>query len=81
MDFGLVKRLRGESTVGARHHVVAANQADETHQPLGNPFRMLNDIACVGYDPRAKHFAVGQPNALEQVIFMLVARVGRFEAE
>src|SRR5215831_6549866 len=42
---------------------------------------MLDDIAGMGDNPRAQYFALGQLQALEQMIFVLVARVRGFEAE
>src|SRR5437762_10790942 len=41
---------------------------------------MLDNVACVGDYTRNKYLALGNFDTLKQVIFVLVARIGRFEA-
>jgi hypothetical protein len=77
VDLGLVKRLRRESVVGAGHDIFTAHELRKTDQPLGDPFRMFNNVPGVGGLPRANDFSVGQLYALEQMVLVLVVGVRR----
>src|ERR1700733_12379987 len=79
MDFGPVQRLRGEAAIGSRNHVVAADEIGKAQNALADQFGMLDDIAGMGDDAGAQHLAAGKLHRLEQVIFVLVARIGGFE--
>src|SRR5690348_14519677 len=79
MDLGLVERLRGEAAIGARHHILAPNKLRKAHEALGDELRMLDDIARMGDDAGTQHLALGHLDLLEEVIFVLVARIGAFE--
>jgi len=81
VDLGLVKRLRRKSAVGAGHDIFAAHEIGETHQPFGDPFRMFNDVASARDNPGANYLAARPFHALEQVVFVFMARVRRLEAE
>src|SRR5262249_18030689 len=81
MNFGLVKRLRRETAVGSRHHILAANQLGKADQPFSDQFGMLNDIAGMGNDPGAQHLSRGHLHPFEQVVFMFMARIRSLEAE
>src|SRR4029079_7924724 len=81
MDFSFVKCLRGESAVGAGHDVFTAHETGETYQPFGDPFRMFNDIACMGNNSGTDDFARRQFHALEQMILVLVAWFCSFKTE
>ena len=73
------KRLRGEAAIGGGDDVFPADQLGEAHDALGDQFRMLDDVAGVRDHARTNHLAVGELYALEQMILVLVARIGGFE--
>src|SRR5262249_61484258 len=81
MHFRLVEGLRGESAVRSGHDILAPYQLGEADQPFGDPFWMLDNVAGMGDDAGAQHFAWRQFHVFEQVILVLVARVGGLEAE
>src|SRR5262245_40166423 len=76
MHFRLVERLRGEPAVRSGHDILAPYQLSEADQPFGDPFRMFDNVAGMGDDAGAQHFALRQFHVFEQVILVLVARVG-----
>ena len=80
VHLGAVERLRREAAVGAGHDVLAADELGEAHDPLGDQLGMLDDVAGVGDDAGAEHLALRHLHALEQMILVLVARIGGLEA-
>src|SRR5262244_564947 len=81
MNFGLIKRLRGEAAVRAGHDILASDQIGEADQPFGDPFGMLHDVAGMRDHARAQHFPFRDLQALEQVVFVLVARIRSLETK
>ena len=81
VNFGLIKRLRRESAVSPRQDILASDQLGEADQPFGDQFGMLDDVAGMRDDAGAEHFAFGQLHPLEQVVLVLVPRIGSLEAD
>ncbi len=74
-----MERALGESAVGARHQVLAAEQLAEAHQPLGHQLRVLDDVGSVADHPRHQDFPWRQLDALPDAPLVLVARVGALD--
>ena len=68
-----------EAAVGAGDDVLAADRAGEPHDPLGDQLRVLHQVGGMADDPRNEDLALGQPDLLEHVVLVLVARVRRLE--
>ena len=68
------------AAIGGGDHVLAAHQLGEAHDALRDQLRMLHDVAGVGDHAGADHLALRQLDALEQVVFVLVTRIGALEA-
>src|SRR5262245_54861419 len=77
VHLGAIERLRGEAAIRGGDHVLAPDQLGVAQDALGNQLGMLHDVAGVGDHAGAEHLAGGNLDALEQVIFVLVARIGR----
>src|SRR5882762_1570069 len=80
MHFSLVERLRRKAAIGAGHHILATDQLCEAHESLSDQLGMLDDIARMRNDARTKHLAIRNLDLLEQMIFMLMPRIGTLEA-
>jgi hypothetical protein len=80
VHFGVVQRLRREPTIRAGDDVLPPDQTRETDDPLGNEFGMFHDVAGMSNDARDQDAILGPFDALKQVIFVLVARIGSLEA-
>src|SRR4051812_1143976 len=80
MDLGAVEGLRGEPAIGARDDVFATDQLGKAQEPLGNEVGMLDDVAGVGNDAGNEHPAFRDLDALEEVVLVLVPRIGGLEA-
>lgn len=81
MHFGLVESLRGEAAVRPGHHVLAADEIGEAHQPLGDQLGMFDDVAGKGDDTGTQDFSLRNLDTFEEVILVLVPGIGRLEAE
>jgi hypothetical protein len=81
MNFGLIKRLRGEPAVRAGHDILASDQIGEADQPFGDQFGMLDNVAGMRNDAGAQHFPFGYLQPLEQMVFVFVAWIRSLEAE
>src|SRR5437764_7215994 len=80
VHLGAIERLRREAAIGGGDDVLATHELRVAHDALGDQLGMLHDVAGVGDHAGADHFAFGNLDALEQVILVLVARIGRLEA-
>ena len=79
MHLGGVQGLRGEAAIGAGDHILAPHQFGETHDAFGDQFGMFDNIAGVRNDAGDENFVFWHLYVLEQMIFVLVARIGRLE--
>ncbi len=79
MDLGVVAGLRRESAIGAGDDVVAPDQLGPAHQPFGDQLRMFHDVDRVRDDAGHDRLALGQLDAFEHVVIVLVARIGGLE--
>src|SRR5882672_2175471 len=75
VHLGLVASLRRESAIRAGDHVFTAHQPPVPDQSLGDPLRMLDDIARVSNNARHQHLPGRKPNRLKHMVLMLMTRV------
>ena len=76
----LRERALGEAAIGAAHHVLAADDFGQPHDPLGHQLRMLDDVGGVADDAGDQLLAGRQLDALPHRPFVLVARIGLLDA-
>ena len=69
----------GEAAVGARDDVLTPDELGKANDTLGDQFRMLHEICRMADHAGNDDFFRGQFDLLEDMILVLVARVGRFE--
>ena len=79
MHFGVVQRLRGEPAVGAGDDVLPSDKTGKADDALSDELGMFHDVAGVSNNARNQDFTPGDFDAFKQVIFVLVARIGRLE--
>src|SRR2546425_8762461 len=73
------RRGGGKSTIGAGDHVLAPDDSRVPDDPLGDQRGVLDQVGRVADDAGNEDFAVGRPELLEDVVLVLVPRVGRLE--
>src|SRR5689334_15815907 len=73
------ERGGGEAAVSAGDDILAADQFREAQDSFGHQFRMLHEVGGVADDPRYQYLTCRQLDPLEDVILVLMARIGRFE--
>ena len=56
-NFRLVHCLGGEATIGTGNDILPANPLGEAYNSLGNVFGMLDNAACVRYNPGNEEFS------------------------
>src|SRR3982074_554452 len=78
--FGAIERLGREAAIRGGDHVLAAHQLGKAHDAFRDQLRMLHDVAGMGDHAGADHLALRELDPLEQVVFVLVTRIGAFEA-
>src|SRR5437763_16645720 len=78
MDATMERPLR-KAAIGARDHVLAADEACDPYQTLGDELGMFDDIGRMTDDARDQHLAPGKLHVLPYFPFVLVARVGAFD--
>ena len=69
----------GKPAIGARDDVFAADEIGVPLDPFGDQLRVLHQVGGVTDDAGDEDLALGQLDVLEDVVFVLVPRVGRFE--
>ena len=69
----------GKAAVGSGDDVLTADEFGEAHDPFGDQFRVLHQIGRMADHARYEDFPGGQLDVLEDMVFVLVARVRRFE--
>jgi hypothetical protein len=69
----------GKSAIGAGDDVLSADDPGVAHDPLGNQFRVLHQIRGVADDSGNEDRAGGRADLLEDVVRVLVPRIGRLE--
>ena len=69
----------GKSAIGACDDVLASDESREPNDPFRNQFRMFHEVRGVADHTRDKDFPLGQLYPLEDVVFVFVPRVCRFE--
>src|SRR5215469_14330010 len=79
MDFRIVSRLGGESTICTGHHVFAAHELGKSHKPFGNQLGMFHNLAGMCDHAWYQDLAFRQLHYFPDVILVFVPRVRGFE--
>src|SRR5437764_2462513 len=67
--------LRGKAAITPRNHILAPHQPGVVHEPLGDEFRVFNDVTRMTDHARNEHLAVRKLNVLPHMPFVRVAWV------
>src|SRR6266496_5699046 len=69
----------GKAAVGSGDDVLAPDDLGEPHDSFGDQFRVLHQVGGVADHSRYEDLPGGQLDPLEDMVFVFVPRVGRFE--
>ena len=69
----------GKAAVGAGDDVLAPDEFCEAHDPFGDQLRMLHQIRGVADNAGYENLSSGKLDPLEDVVFVFVPGVRRFE--
>ena len=69
----------GKAAVGSGDDVFASDQFRKPQDPFGDQFRVLHQVGGVADHARYEDLPLGELDLLEDMIFVLVPRIRRFE--